>query len=67
MNRRPLTIDQAAEHALTMALVLAVTANTDMNSRRAVLAAGQLAGSMAPLRVAQCQNEAKRILKARYN
>ena len=53
--------------ALTMALVLAITAKTEANSQRAVLAAGFFAGRMQPLQVAQCQTEAKRILKSAYN
>ena len=67
MNRRPLTATQAEQHALTMALVLAITAQTEGNSQRAVLVAGELAGRMQPLQVAQCQTEAKRILKFAYN
>jgi len=67
MNRRPLTDTQANQHALTMALVLAVTAQTKGNSQRAVLMAGELAGRLQPLQVAQCQTEAKRILKSAYN
>ena len=50
-----------------MALVLAITAKTEANSQRAVLVAGELAGRMQPLQVAQCQTEAKRILKFAYN
>ena len=67
MNRRTLTATQAEQHALTMALVLAITAKTEGNSQRAVLAAGFFAGRMQPLQVAQCQTEAKRILKSAYN
>ena len=67
MNRRTLTATQAEQHALTMALVLAITAKTEANSQRAVLAAGFFAGRMQPLQVAQCQTEAKRILKSAYN
>ena len=67
MNRRPLTDTQANQHALTMALVLAITAKTKYNSQRAVLMAGELAGRLQPLQVAQCQTEAKRILKSAYN
>ena len=62
MTRRTLTATQAEQHALTMALVLAITAKTEGNSQRAVLVAGELAGRMQPLQVAQCQTEAKRIL-----
>ena len=57
----------AEQHALTMALVLAITAKTEANSQRAVLVAGELAGRMQPLQVAQCQTEAKRIVKSAYN
>ena len=46
MERRTLTATQAEQHALTMALVLAITAKTEGNSQRAVLVAGELAGRM---------------------
>ena len=67
MNSITLTATQADQNALTMALVLAITAKTEANSQRAVLVASELAGRMKPLQVAQCQTEAKRITDTTFS
>lgn len=48
--------------ALTEALVLAITASTNADSRRAVWLAGELASRLQASEVAECQAQAKRIL-----
>ncbi len=57
---------QGNQNALTLALVLAVCANTAAKSRRAVLLAGTIAAGMEAQDVAQCQANAKRVLDARF-
>ena len=62
MNRRTLTATQAEQHALTMALVLAVTAPTEDGCRRAVHLAGSIAAGLRRIDVQMCQLDAKRRL-----
>ena len=65
--RRPHKEEKLDKRMLTLTLVMVIPANTEERSQKAVELAASIVGRMQPLQVAQCQTEAKRILKSAYN